>query len=127
MKKTGLAMELFGKKQGELSPEELKLYYREAKRRYHTSPEAVEKKKQRGKVWRETHREEAREYFREYRKSGKALDYTEVYKRAFEFLVSDCANKDEDEIRKYYIEKAKESMREEKRLLAKKELEEQNA
>lgn len=120
-------MELFGKKQSELNPEELRVYYREAKKRqYIDNPVAVEKRKQRSKKWRETHgeyikeyrethREESREYFRQYRKSGKALDYTEIYKRAFEFLVSDCANNDEDEIRKYYIEKAKDSILEEKK------------
>ena len=106
-KKIGLAMELFGKKQGELSPEELKLYYREAKRRYHTSPEAVEKKKQRGKAWRETHREEAREYARQYRKSGKALNYTELYKRALELAKLDGLEMDG------YIVEAKKELEEE--------------
>lgn len=103
MKKTGLAMDLFGKKQSELTPEELKLYYREAKRRYITSPEAVEKKKQRKKAWRETHREDAREYARQYRKSGKALDYTKLYKRALEL-----ARLDGLEMDGYLIEAKKE-------------------
>ena len=91
-------MELFGKKQSELNPEELRVYYREAKKRQYTdNPQAVEKRKQRSKKWRETHkeqikeyrethREESREYFRQYRKSGKALDYDMVYKIAL-----DCA------------------------------------
>ena len=126
MAKIGLAMELFGKKQSELNPEELRVYYREAKKRqYIDNPQAVEKRKQRSKKWRETHkeqikeyrethREESREYFRQYRKSGKALDYTEVYKRAFDFLLNDYVVKNKREIGGYYIKLAKDSILEEK-------------
>ena len=94
MSKIGLAMELFGKKQSELTTEELKLYYREAKRRYLTSPEAVEKKKQRAKVWRETHKEEIRNYDRAYRKAGKTLDNDKVLKLALDLACERLTRED---------------------------------
>ena len=89
MNKVGLAKEMFGKKQSELNAEELKEYYREAKRRYYASPEAVEKRKQRAKgyrekyknkikEYREAHKDEMREYYRQYRKDGRALDNDKV-------------------------------------------------
>lgn len=94
MSKIGLAKEMFGKKQNELNAEELKEYYREAKRRYYKSAEAVEKKKQGAKNYREKHKDEIRQYNRAYRKAGKILDNDKVLKLALELACERLAQED---------------------------------
>lgn len=114
MSKIGLAKEMFGKKQSELNAEELKEYYREAKRRYYKSPEAIENRKQRAKSYREKYKNKIKEYNMQYRKDGRALDNDKVLTLAL-CLACDKLSKlpviREETYPKYYKKLARDIMR----------------
>ena len=86
-----LAKEMFGKALSELTITELREYRQEKRRRYlKTHPEAKVKIAQTYKNWKEKNRDKMREYLREYyrkyRADGKSLNYSKLYKRAFELI-----------------------------------------
>lgn len=119
MSKVGLAKEMFGKKESDLNPQELKEYQREKQKRYYAKhPEAQDKQRRQVRDWKATHKEQVRAYDKAYRKAGKVLDNDKVLTLALALACERLSREDvspEQATPKYYRNLARGIMREERK------------